>query len=114
VRPTWRVAILLSLAHTPLAWAQPVSIDDIVRESTRLEGASVTVLGTLTDARTHLSKRGERQYSFQLNDRGRAIAVVSVSPPGCPEQSRVAVTGIVQRPLRLDATRVVCVDKPGH
>jgi hypothetical protein len=112
VKATRFVSVLLGLQYAPGVWAEPMSIEELLRDNAQLQGTSVTVLGTLRDVRAHLSKHGERRYSFELNDRGHSITVVAPSPPDCSVPSRVAVTGIVQRPLRLDALHVVCNAEP--
>jgi hypothetical protein len=68
---------LLGLVHAPCVWAEPMTIEDLLRNYAQLEGTSVTVLGTLKGVRAHLSKHGERRHCFELNDRGLSITVVA-------------------------------------
>ena len=110
VRGVW--AALLVTAATALAVAAgeaPVTPSEIVRQLADLDGAHVTVTGTLGQVRTHVSKKGERSYSFSLSDDTQAVTVLTRARPGCRPGGQVVVEGIVDRlSRRIDASLVSC------
>ncbi len=74
-----------------------------------LDKMQVTVAGKLGQVHAHLSKKGERSYSFSLSDDANAVTVLARTRPACAPGTRVEVDGIVDRlSRRIDASRVSC------
>jgi len=82
---------------------------EVARDLSGLDGTRVTVVGTLGRVRTHISKRGERSYSFPVSDERAAVAVLASTRPACDAGARVIAHGIVDaRSRRVDAATVQC------
>jgi hypothetical protein len=93
----------------PAAAETSTGLADLARDIRRFDGKQVTVAGTLGKTRTHVSKRGERSYSFLVWGEGGAVAVLTSTPPACRPGARVTAHGIVDgRARRVDATTVLC------
>ena len=87
----------------------PVLPSELARNIARLDGQRVTVAGRLGQVRTHISKKGDRAYSFPVSDEHAAVAVLTPTPPACRQGVRVIAQGIVDaRARRLDARTVAC------
>ena len=94
---------------TAAAGADPVLPSELARNIARLDGQRVTVAGTLGQVRRHISKKGDRAYSFPISDEHAAVAVLTPTPPACRQGARVIAQGIVDgRARRLDARTVAC------
>ncbi len=105
------LVVLVCAALTPAAHAEPaVPLPELARDLRAFDGQRVTVEGTFSQVRTHISKKGVRSYSFRVSQAGSAIAVLMSTPPGCRPGSRVTAQGIVDgRARRVDATSVTCL-----
>ena len=106
-----RVLIAVAcMALTAAAGADtPVLPSELARNIAGLDGQRVTVAGTLGQVRTHISKKGDRSYSFPVSDEHAAVAVLTPTPPACRRGARVIAQGIVDgRARRLDARTVAC------
>jgi len=87
----------------------PVLPSELARNITGLDGQRVTVAGTLGRVRTHISRKGDRSYSFPVSDEHAADAVLTPTPPACRQGARVIAQGVVDgRARRLDARTVAC------
>ena len=109
-RPAGR-CVLLALACGTLTAAAgadtPVVPSELARNIAHLDGQRVTVAGTLGQVRRHISKKGDRAYSFPISDEHAAVAVLTSTPPACRAGARVIAQGIVDgRARRLDARTV--------
>jgi len=109
-RPAGR-CVLLALACGTLTAAAgadtPVVPSELARNIAHLDGQRVTVEGTLGQVRRHISKKGDRAYSFPISDEHAAVAVLTSTPPACRAGARVIAQGIVDgRARRLDARTV--------
>jgi hypothetical protein len=104
------VVVAMCAALAAAAGAETiVPPSDLLRDIKSLDGKHVTVAGTLGRVRTHISKRGDRSYSFRVSDDHATVAVLSTTPPACHQGARVVAQGIVDgRAGRVDATSVSC------
>jgi len=103
------LALACGMAGATAGADAPVPPSDLVRDFAGLDGKHVAVAGTIGQIRTHVSKRGERAYSFSVSDERAAVAVLTSSPPACRPGARVIAHGIVDgRSRRIDATVVSC------
>ena len=103
------IAVVCGALTTAAGADAPVLPSELARNITGLDGQRVTVAGTLGRVRTHISKKGERSYSFPVSDEHAAVAVLTPTPPACRQGARVIAQGIVDgRARRLDARTVAC------
>ena|SRR2546425_12992848 len=103
------IAVAFGALTSTVAADGPRVPSELARDLAGLDGVRVTVAGTLGEVRTHISKRGERSYSFRVADEHAAVVVLASTRPACAPGARVIAHGIVDgRSRRLDATTVHC------
>jgi len=113
---------LLSLGAALLAitaaQAAPVSVGDILSNPDRFDGQVVTIEGTVTNLRQHVSRLGDLYYKFDLSDGQQVIRVLSRGTPPC-RSGAVMVEGTFNKMRRgkqyvVSASRVICrQESPG-
>ena len=103
------IAVVCGALTTAAGADAPVLPSELARNIASMDGQRVTVAGTLGQVRRHISKKGDRAYSFPISDEHAAVAVLTPTPPACRQGARVIAQGIVDgRARRLDARTVAC------
>jgi hypothetical protein len=72
------------VAVTAAALAAPVSLDEILSNPDRFRGQPVTVSGTISNFREHVTRKGRTPfYTFDFGNGTRTVLVISFEKPQC-------------------------------
>lgn len=105
----WLVIPAIVAAAVDGGVAGETRLSQILDDPASFDGQSVVLEGTLTKLQTHLSRKGDRYYSFRLSDGGRHLFVVAQGRPECGQGMPVTIEGRFERATkRVDATAVRC------
>jgi hypothetical protein len=106
------VAGLIALATLGVgggAAAGETRLEEVLQDPSRFDGRSVVLRGTLTRLQSHVSRKGNRYYTFALTEGGRDILVLAQARPDCKEGAIISVHGQFDRATkRIDAKAVEC------
>jgi hypothetical protein len=83
---TMRRALLslgAALVAITVAQAAPVSVGELLSDPDRFRGQPVTVSGTMSHFREHVTRRGTPYYTFDFGDGAQTVRVVSYEKPKC-------------------------------
>ncbi len=77
--------LLLGVALVTVAAAQatPVSVGELLSNPDRFRGQPVTVSGTMSHFREHVTRTGTPYYTFDFGDGTQTLQVVSYEKPQC-------------------------------
>ncbi len=73
--------LILGLAL--IAQAAPISVGELLSDPDRFRGQPVTVGGTMSDFREHVTRTRTRYYTFYFGDGTQTVHVVSYEKPPC-------------------------------
>ena len=72
-----------ALVAITVAQAAPVSVGELLSDPDRFRGQPVTVSGTMSDFREHVTRTGTLYYTFDFGDGTQTVHVVSFEKPRC-------------------------------
>ena len=72
-----------ALVAITVAQAAPVSVGELLSDPDRFRGQPVTVSGTMSHFREHVTRRGTPYYTFDFGDGAQTVRVVSYEKPQC-------------------------------
>jgi len=73
----------VALVAVTAAQAAPISVGELLSDPDRFRDQPVTVGGTMSNFREHVSRTGTRSYTFDFSDGTQTIHVVSYEKPQC-------------------------------
>ncbi len=73
----------VTLVAITAAQAAPVSVGELLADPARFSGQPVTVSGTMSDFREHVTRTRTRYYTFDFGDGAHTVRVVSFVKPPC-------------------------------
>jgi hypothetical protein len=73
----------VALVAIAAAQAAPVSVGEILSNPDRFRGQPVTVRGTMSHFREHVTRTGTPYYTFDFGDGTQTVRVVSYEKPQC-------------------------------
>ena len=73
----------VALVAVTVAQTAPVSVGELLSDPDRFRGQPVTVRGTMSDFREHVTRRRTRYYTFDLGDGTQTVRVISYEKPRC-------------------------------
>ena len=73
-------AVLVAIT---VAQAAPVSVGELLSDPDRFRGQPVTVSGTMSHFREHVTRTGTPYYTFDFGDGTQTLHVVSYEKPQC-------------------------------
>jgi YcxB-like protein len=89
--------------------AGEVPLRELLDHPSNFDGRSVALQGRLGRLQTHVTRKGNRYYTFELAQQGRDVLVAIQDRPSCGAGVVVRVKGRFDAPKkRVDATAVTC------
>ncbi len=89
--------------------AEGVRVGELLDNSSSFDGRSLTLRGTFARLQTHITRKGNRYYTFELVQNERGVLVVIQDRPPCHVGALVHVKGRFNGLNKhLDATEVTC------
>jgi hypothetical protein len=73
----------LILGLVLIAQAAPISVGELLSDPDRFRGQPVTVSGTMSDFREHVTRTRTPYYTFDFGDGTQTVHVVSYEKPPC-------------------------------
>jgi hypothetical protein len=73
----------IALVAVIAAQAAPVSVGELLSDPDRFRDQPVTVSGTMSHFREHITRRGTPYYTFDFGDGTLTVRVVSYEKPQC-------------------------------
>ena len=73
----------VALAAVTAAQVAPVSVGELLSNPDRFRDQPVTVSGTMSDLREHVTRRRTHYYTFDLSDDTQTVHVVAYEKPQC-------------------------------
>jgi hypothetical protein len=73
----------VALVAVTAAQAAPISVSELLSDPDRFRDQPVTVSGTISDFREHVTRNGTHRYKFSFSDGTQTIRVVSYEKPQC-------------------------------
>jgi hypothetical protein len=111
------LALVVSLVLAQSTRALDATVAAILNNPAQFDGTVVAVKGNVSATKATVSRKGNRYFTFDLNDGGRTIRIFSFGNPTCPDGSWVTVTGTFNHVKRvgrytfhdeLSAERILC------
>lgn len=90
---------VIALSVTAVSGAEVLSPTAVLQAEYR-DGATLTIFGSVVNARIWTAPSGVRYYRFHLTDGRVGLPILFAGPTRCPEQSAATVTGSY-RPARV-------------
>jgi hypothetical protein len=73
----------VALVAVTATQAAAVSVDELLSNPDRFRGQPVTVSGTMSDFREHVTRMRTRYYTFDFGDGTQTVHVISYEKPRC-------------------------------
>jgi hypothetical protein len=111
------VVIILAVAVLVTPWTGCTeTIEEILSDSGRFDGAPVSVRGVMKKLRTHVNKKGVAYYTFYIFDDVKpdpttspSLLVIAFGRPSCQPATVVKVEGRFYRGANyIDASAIYC------
>jgi hypothetical protein len=105
----WLLGLVVLVVAVEHGYAGDVRVDELLDDPSNFDGRPVAIQGTFGRLQTHVTRKGNRYYTFQLVQRERDVLVAVQDRPACSVGALVRVQGRFDGPKkRVDATMVTC------
>ena len=105
----WLLGFAALAATIEHGHAGEMRLSELLDKPSNFDGRPVALQGTFGRARAHITRKGNRYYTFQLAQQGREVLVVVQDRPSCKVGALVRVKGRFDAPeKRVDAATVTC------
>jgi hypothetical protein len=105
----WLLGIGVLGAAAEKGYAEEVRLGELLDNSSNFDGRSVALQGTFARLEAHVTRKGNRYYTFQLGQDGRDVLVAVQDRPSCAVGALARVQGRFDGLTRhVDATTVTC------
>jgi hypothetical protein len=90
------LSFAVALVAVTAAQAAPISVGELLSDPDRFRGQPVSVSGTMSDFREHITRMRTRYYTFDFGDGTQIVRVVSYEKPQCQAGAAI-VDGAFER-----------------
>jgi hypothetical protein len=105
----WLLGIGVLGAAIESGHAGEVRLGELLDNASSFDGRPVALEGTFGRLQAHVTRKGNRHYTFQLGQDGRDVLVAVQDRPSCDVGALVRVKGRFDGPnKRVDAATVTC------
>jgi hypothetical protein len=105
----WLLGMSVLGAAVERGHADDMRLGELLDNSASFDGRPVVLQGTFGRLEAHVTRKGNRYYTFQLVQRERDVLVAIQDRPSCTVGALVRVKGRFDGPKkRVDATTVTC------
>ena len=105
----WLLSIVVLVTAVENGHAGELRLGEVLDNPSSFDGRPVALQGTFGKLQPHVTRKGNRYYTFELGQDGRDVLVAVQDRPSCTVGALVRVKGRFDGlTKRVDATTVTC------